>query len=141
MELNHVGLTVTDMERSMDFYCGVAGMHLERRGFKTGGEWFDTLTGSSGAVIDAVRLALDGFQLQLVQYHSGGGEAVAAGHHRVGNVHLCISVADVEAQRAAVLAHDGLEATPIVDVAGGPARSFYTADPDGTPVEFIQLRP
>ena len=138
MQLDHAGLTVTDIERSMDFYCSVAGMHLERRGFKTGGEWFDTLTGNSGAVIDAVRLALDGFTLQLVQYHAGGGEPVASGHHRIGNVHLCIRVADVEAQRAAVLARGGVDATPIVQVAGGPARSFYTADPDGTPVEFIQ---
>jgi catechol 2,3-dioxygenase-like lactoylglutathione lyase family enzyme len=137
MELDHVGLTVTDIDRSMDFYCGVAGMRLVRRGFKTGGEWFDTLTRNSGAVIDAVRLGLDGFTLQLVQYYEGGGDPVESGHHRVGNVHLCIRVTDAEAQRAAVLAR-GIDATAIVDVAGGPARSFYAADPDGTPVEFIQ---
>jgi glyoxylase I family protein len=137
VQFDHVGLTVTDIDRSMDFYCGVAGMLLDRRGFKTGGEWFDTLTGNSGAVIDAVRLGLDGFTLQLVQYHEGGGDPVESGHHRIGNVHLCIRVKDVEAQRAAVLARR-LEATPIVSVAGGPARSFYTSDPDGTPVEFIQ---
>jgi catechol 2,3-dioxygenase-like lactoylglutathione lyase family enzyme len=113
-------------------------MHLARRGFKTGGDWFDTLTGNSGAVIDAVRLGLDGFTLQLVQYHQGGGDPVESGHHRIGNVHLCIKVQDVEAQRAAVLARGGITATPIVSVAGGPARSFYVSDPDGTPVEFLQ---
>jgi catechol 2,3-dioxygenase-like lactoylglutathione lyase family enzyme len=55
-------------------------------------------------------------------------------------VHLCINVVDVEAKRAAVVAA-GLAATPIVALPAPGMRSFYTADPDGIPVEFLQPAP
>ena len=29
--LDHVGITVTDMDRSLRFYCGVLGLELLRR--------------------------------------------------------------------------------------------------------------
>jgi catechol 2,3-dioxygenase-like lactoylglutathione lyase family enzyme len=139
--LDHMGLTVSDLDRSIAFYCDVVGMEFQKRGFKTGGEWFDTLTNNSGAVIDAARVGFDGFCLQLVQYQEGSGGTALNGHNRVGNPHLCIRVPDVDEKRRQVVASGDHRATPIVEVAGGPARSFYISDPDGTPIEFIQLRP
>lgn len=73
----------------------------------------------------------------LVQYRAGGAAAVASGHNRVGNVHVCVTVADVEAKHRQV-SDLGLEPTVLVEVAGGRSRSFYVDDPDGTPIEFTQ---
>jgi catechol 2,3-dioxygenase-like lactoylglutathione lyase family enzyme len=86
--LNHVGITVTDLEASRAFYVDVVGMELVLRGFRTGGEWFDTLTENSGAVIDAALLSAGEMILQLVQYHVAGNPEAVTGHSRVGNVHL-----------------------------------------------------
>ena len=66
------------------------------------GPWFDTLTHNDGAQLDAVTLDLDGFTLQLVQYHAGGGGPIATGHNHVGNLHLCIYVDDVDAKHAEI---------------------------------------
>lgn len=115
-------------------------MSFQKRGFKTGGGWFDTLTRNEGAVIDAARVGFDGFTLQLVQYHEGGGGHAGTGHHRVGNVHLCVPVPDVDAKHTEIVASGRHAPTAVVTVAGGPARSFYVEDPDGVPVEFIQLK-
>src|SRR5438128_2623444 len=71
--LNHVGLTVTDLPTSIAFYTDVVGFALARPPVRVEGDWFDTLTHNSGAQLDAVTLDLDGFTLQLVQYHAGGG--------------------------------------------------------------------
>jgi len=136
--LNHVGLTVTDLDASVAFYTEVAGMQFLRRGFKTGGEWFDTLTHNTGAVIDAAHVGYEGFRLQLVQYHAGMDEPTRTGHNRVGNLHLCLDVPDVDAKHAEITASGRWNPTPIVTIAGGPHRSFYVEDPDGVPVEFLQ---
>lgn len=136
--VNHIGLTVSDLDASVAFYVDIVGMELQVR-TTSGGEWFDTLTQNDGALIDVVMLRSPGVILQLVHYTRGGDGPVATGHNRVGNAHLCINVDDVEAKRAAVLA-DGLDATPIVALPPPGMRSFYTADPDGVPVEFLQAQ-
>jgi catechol 2,3-dioxygenase-like lactoylglutathione lyase family enzyme len=137
--INHVGLTVSDMDASVAFYVGVVGMSVETR-TTSGGPWFDILTGNDGAVIDVSMLRSPGVVVQLVYYERGGNGRSVTGHSRVGNVHLCVNVDDVEAKRAAVVAA-GLEATPIVPLPVPGMRSFYTADPDGVPVEFLQPGP
>jgi catechol 2,3-dioxygenase-like lactoylglutathione lyase family enzyme len=138
--VNHVGLTVSDVKRSIAFYRDVVGMKLESR-VQIQGEWFDTLTDNRGARIDVATLTMEGITLQLVQYLAAGGEKLRLGHNQIGNPHLCINVDDVDAKRRAVVATGRFEPTPIVDIMGRGIRSFYVADPDGVPVEFLQPAP
>jgi len=137
--VNHVGLTVSDLDASVAFYVDIVGMEVMTR-TTSGGAWFDTLTHNSGAVIGVVMLRAPDVVLQLVEYERGGIPDAVTGHNRVGNVHLCINVDDVTAKRLAVVAA-GLEATPIVALPVPGMRSFYSADPDGVPVEFLQAPP
>jgi catechol 2,3-dioxygenase-like lactoylglutathione lyase family enzyme len=136
--VNHVGLTVTDLEASQAFYVDVVGMTVQRRGFKTGGEWFDTLTENSGAIIDAVTVGSSEMSLQLVQYLEAGISEAMTGHNRVGNLHLCINVNDVEAKYQELKGRAELRATHIVNLPMAGYRSFYVRDPDGVPVEFLE---
>lgn len=137
LSVNHIGLTVSDVERSVAFYRDLAGMEVwSRRQMQ--GEWFDTLTHNHGAVIDVAMLRLGSFTLQLVQYLEAGGDVLPVAHHNVGNPHLCIYVDDVDAFHAHATAQGGLEPTAIVDILGTGIRSFYVRDPDGIPVEFLQ---
>jgi catechol 2,3-dioxygenase-like lactoylglutathione lyase family enzyme len=135
--VNHVGITVSDLEASAAFYRDVVGMEIVRCGTKpTGGEWFDTLTDSRGAVINGIVLAAEGFALQLVQYFEGGEQRPMTGHSRVGNVHLCINVDGLDQKHAEIVASGKWNPTPIVDLPIPGQRSFYVRDPDGVPIEF-----
>jgi catechol 2,3-dioxygenase-like lactoylglutathione lyase family enzyme len=137
--VNHVGITVSDLETSAAFYRDVVGFQLVRRGTKPAeGEWFDTLTGSHHAVTNAVVLATDGFALQLVQYLNGGEQQAMTGHSRVGNLHLCINVDDLDRKHAEVVASGRWDPTPIVELPIPGLRTFYVRDPDGVPVEFSE---
>ena len=138
--LNHMGLTVSDIERSIEFYRDTVGMKPSYR-TRISGEWFDTLTQNRGADIDVASLSLGDFNLQLVQYLAAGGRRLDLGHNHVGNPHLCIDVEDVDAKRRAVVDAGRCDPTPIVDIMGSGTRSFYVADPDGVPVEFLQRGP
>ena len=136
--LNHVGITVTDLEASKAFYVDVVGMALVVHGFRTGGEWFDTLTENSGAVIEAAQLSAGGMTLQLVQYHEAGNPEAVTGHNRVGNLHLSFDVEDAEAKHAQLRERPELRITAVVQLPIEGHKSFYVRDPDGVPVEFLE---
>lgn len=134
----HVGLTVSDVEASIAFYCDVVGFELHGR-HEIEGEWFDTLTHNRGARIDVAMLRMGDVVLQLVEYEAAGGDTLELAHHHVGNPHLNIEVDDVEARHEAITASGAHDPTPVVDIMGAGIRSFYVIDPDGVPVEFLQM--
>ncbi len=137
--VNHLGITVNDLNASLAFYCEVVGFELGLR-TRAAGEWFDTLTRNQGADIEIAMLRLADFTLQLVQYHASGGVTLRLGHHHVGNPHLCIEVDDVDARHQRILASGLHDPTPIVDIMDTGLRSFYVHDPDGVPVELLETR-
>jgi catechol 2,3-dioxygenase-like lactoylglutathione lyase family enzyme len=137
-QLNHVGITVTELDTSLAFYCEVVGFELYWR-TTAAGEWFDALTSNKGAEIEIAMLRLAEFTLQLVQYHASGGETLPLAHHNVGNPHLCIEVDDVDTRHQRISALGLYDSTPLVDIMDSGMRSFYVHDPDGVPVELLQM--
>jgi catechol 2,3-dioxygenase-like lactoylglutathione lyase family enzyme len=131
-----VGLTVADLEASIAFYRDVVGMRELFRS-ESGGEWFDRLTGNRGARLRVAHLALGALQLQLVQYLAGGGERLGLAHRHVGSPHLCVDVDDVEERHARLASEARHAISPLVRIGDTGLRSFYVADPDGVPVEFL----
>ena len=137
-ELFHAGLTVKDLDRSLTFYREVAGMAAGKVQLGQSAE-FDTLTNNPGARLRAVHLRAGSFMLQLLEYQAGGGTTLDLHHNNVGSPHFCFGVPDVDAKYAEVQARGDVKITSgIVQIARN-ARSFYTEDPDGVPVEFVQI--
>ncbi|MCH7553901.1 MAG: VOC family protein, partial [Chloroflexi bacterium] len=62
--INHIGLTVSNLEASIDFYRDGVGMTEALRNDSVGGEWFDTLTNNRGARIKIAHLTLEGLTVQ-----------------------------------------------------------------------------
>jgi len=139
MRLLHAGLTVSDLQTSIAFYRDVCGMEEIHEPIASEGAWFGILTENEGAVIDAMTLADGPFILQLVYYREQGIREAMTGHNRVGNLHLCFRVDDVHAKHAAVIKEGRWHITPIVELPYAGAKSFYVNDPDGVPVEFVQI--
>ncbi len=136
--LNADGLANSDLEASVALYRDVAGFDIEGR-YQIAGEWFDTLTHNQDSQIDVAMLRMGEVVLQLIEYEAGGGDTLELAHHQVGNPHLSITVDDVEARHADIVASGLHDPTPLVDIMGAGIRSFYVADPDGVPVEFLQM--
>ncbi len=134
----HVGLTVRNLEASLRFYRDVAEMTVESD-FALINGGFAKLTNNPAAAIKVVHLRAGSFQLQLVEYTAGGGNALTVHHNNIGSPHLSFNVADVEAKYRAVQGQPSAKIiSDIVEVVP-KVRSFYTEDPDGVPVEFIQM--
>jgi catechol 2,3-dioxygenase-like lactoylglutathione lyase family enzyme len=139
-ELFHVGLTVKNLERSIAFYRDVAGMKEEgERMLNVKSKNFEILTNNPGAELKVTHLTAGPFMLQLIEYVASGGATLDLHHNNVGSPHLCFYVPDVEAKYKEVHQRGDVTITSgLVQIAPN-MRSFYTEDPDGVPVEFLQV--
>jgi catechol 2,3-dioxygenase-like lactoylglutathione lyase family enzyme len=137
-EFWHVGLTVADIKRSATFYRDIVGMQ-EGAHQHSANESFGRLVNNPGATLEVVFLTLNGFTLQLLQYFTRGGVRLAVAHNNTGSPHLSFFVPDADKKYQALVARGDVEITsPIVPNQSGTIRSFYVADPDGVPVEFVE---
>ena len=138
--LNHIGLTVANLEESVAFYRDVVGMTLieASSNLDIGGEWFDQLTENTGAKLRVSHLSIEGMQLQLVEYVAAAGERLSLHHSHVGNPHLCINSDDLDRRHAELSAGGVHKVSPLVQIGDTGSRSFYITDPNGVLVELIE---
>ena len=158
---HHVGLTVRDVAKSFRFYTEVAGMSVWKQDEELGtkpsvstqieadsalitvrSDEFDQLTNAHNTKLKYVMLrSADGALIfQLVEYLAGADGHVELDHARAGSMHFSFFVDDVDAKYDELTRRDDVRITsPIVQITPS-MRSFYAADPDGVPVEFLEVR-
>jgi len=160
---HHVGITVRSIEQSFAFYTTVLEMSvwnqeaslaveapIERRpaapadaeGFMVfSSPVFDILTNNPGAEFKYVMLqSTDGsFVLQLTEYTAGGQEGPRGSHNRTGGLHMSFFTDDVDARWKALRDRGDVSIISEVVQITPSMRSFYVEDPDGIPVELIEI--
>lgn len=160
---HHVGITVSDLNASYAFYRDVLGMTFwdQEKALGTAptegrndardaeadvtfhslkSDAFDELTANPGSEFKYVNLtSLDGFVLQLIEYTAAGGGTLELDHNRVGSPHMSFFVDDVAEAFERCSAMPGVEVVSrLIDI-GPNMRSFYVRDPDGVPVELLEV--
>src|SRR5579859_2257729 len=122
--IGHVHLKVSELQRSLDFYCGVLGFELMQR------------MGNSAAFISA-----GGYHhhIGLNTWESAGGQAPPAG--ATGLYHLAILYPNRKELGDAL--RRVIEAGIPLDGAAdhGVSEALYLRDPDGNGVELYRDRP
>jgi catechol 2,3-dioxygenase len=124
VDIGHVHLKVADIDRALDFYCGVLGFELQQR------------IGDQAAFLSA-----GGYHhhIGLNTWESRGGSPPPPGH--TGLFHVAIRYPDrrtlADALRRLV------EATIPIGGASdhGVSEAIYLADPDGNGLELYRDRP
>lgn len=141
--LDHAGLTVSDIERSLGFWRDALGMEETGRGTV---RWphLDRLTAIAETEIEWVGLAMaDGTQLELQQYHQPPGRPCPPGAEAdPGRGHLGLRVEGLDAM-VATLKETGADlrsAEPVLLEQGAYTgwRAIYALDPDGNSVELME---
>lgn len=141
--IDHIGLTVGDLERSIAFYCAVLDCVVRERAV-IGGEEMQSLTGVADTVIHTADLQLaDGGLLELLQYVGPASAELAQHRHEAGHSHLAFRVEDVDAARGRALRAGARDcsAPVLLDEPGSSwdrARVCYARDPDGRTIEFVE---
>lgn len=138
--MRHVGITVSDMVRSLRFYCEYLGFKQIGDYPACAGLYYETLVGVSGALIDIKILAAsDGSKVELLQYRSHtASSGLMAQATEAGRPHMAFTVDNL----ARLYERRDLYGCKFKS---GPLRSpdgsvivAYCHDPDGSILELVQ---
>ena len=143
-EIHHLGLTVSELERSITFYGDTLGMNLIRRRPSVTADYVANQTG-----YDEVELNVASFEispgsrqtLEVVQYMNHVGQPLAAKTNRAGSSHLCLLVDDLRAAYAGLSQKGVSFQSEPVEITAGPNSGglvVYFNDPDGYTFEMFQ---
>jgi glyoxylase I family protein len=137
--LTHVGICVSDLDRSLAFYRDLLGFAPEHE-LEVEGEPTDTLLRLHGTKLKAVYLSRDGVRIELLRFASPPApprrERVM---NEVGLTHLSFRVADLDAVVTELRASGAqvLDETILRFPDFGSAACFVV-DPDGQLIELVQ---
>jgi len=139
---DHTGITVSNLEKSLEFWREVLGFGLSHTAHQTG-EMAKEITGVAGAEIKlAVLRAPDGHKIELLEYLAPPDRKhVNVRPCDVGAVHVALLVDDLDAVLERIAAFDWKAAGKPQLLTKGPnagKRVVYIRDPDGTTIEFMQ---
>lgn len=131
---NHVGLAVTDVDRSKQFYEGVFGFTETKRMAIPDAPASRLLQVPEPVGLTAVYLELDGTVLELLHFDRSGNEPRRdRSFTEPGLTHLSFTVDDLPATCDLVTEHGG-EVLPETDMGGF---AIMVRDPDGQLLELL----
>ena len=139
---SHFGICVSDLERSLAFYCGALG--FERAESHTIGSEFARLMDLPDVTVTSqfIRRGPTAIELLAFTEPSPFGERGRRAVNQLGLTHLSFRVRDVAATAARIVALGGavVESSRTTIEFGDTALEFlYCTDPDGVRIELMDL--
>jgi catechol 2,3-dioxygenase-like lactoylglutathione lyase family enzyme len=141
-----VGLTVSDMDRAIDFYSKV--LTFEKTSDREVlGEDFERLQGVFGARLRIVRMRLGGEEIELTEYLAPRGrpQPYDFRSNDLWFQHIAIIVNDMDAAYQRLREHNVQHSSPAPqrlpdwNPNAGGIEAFYFKDPDGRPLEILEF--
>ena len=145
-EVGAIGLTVSDVERSVTFYSDILG--FERTSdTEVAGPAYEQLTGLAGLRARVVSMRLGAERIELTEFHAPRGRAAPA-DSRSNDAwfqHVAIITSDIEQGYLWLRRHDVQQVSPAPqrlpdwNPKAGGIKAFYFRDPDGHPLEILEF--
>lgn len=139
--VNHVGLTVSSLERALAFYRDALGLDVVLEQEKEGG-YLAAVTGYAGAHVKMAQLETrDGGRIELFEYVRPRGSGRPLEPCDVGITHVCLLVDDIEAARRRLVdagAEPFSDPVQLDTGANAGGSDLYVRDPDGIVLELFQ---
>lgn len=136
---HHIGITVSDFERSLDFYTRVLGFELVFRS-SASGEELSQAVGVPGADLLVAFLRVGSDYLELLHYLAPGGVQVSAHPNDPAATHIAFRVDDMAATLDRLKAENVPFVSAPLPIGEGPLAGstfVYFHDPDGVTLELF----
>lgn len=146
MALAAVGMTVADMDRSVDFYAKVLSFE-KVSDLEVAGTEYERLQGVFGLRMRVVGMRLGAEVLELTEYLAPRGRPIPPDSRSNDRwfQHVAIIVNDMDEAYRRLRAHkvehasSGPQRLPDWNKSAGGIRAFYFRDPDGHSLEILQF--
>lgn len=143
-DMHHLGLTVQDIDNSIEFYRDKLGMELIGRRPSVKTDYVAAQTGYESVELNVASFKISSTsrqRLEVVQYMNHQGEVSDQSTNRAGNSHLCLLVDDLRACYENLKAQEVRFKSEPVTITAGPNKGglvVYFYDPDGYTLELFQ---
>lgn len=137
---SHIGICVSDLDRSVRFYCEGLGFMLAES-HTVGTEFAHLMEVDDDVVLQSQFIRKDGMSIELLKFHSPGEEG-DGGRRRMnerGLTHLSIRVDDVDTVATTIFALGGEVLMHTRTTLATDLDFIYCTDPDGTRIELMRL--
>lgn len=140
--LRHFGIVVADLDRALDFYGGLLELKVIRR-MDEHGPFVDGILGHQAVRVTTVKMGGNSGEtlLELLKFHTPevAGQSNGRGLFSIGPTHLALTVGDIETLCERLRAA-GVRFISVPRLsADGLAKVCFCFDPEGTPLELVQL--
>ena len=138
-EIVHIGVSVFDLEKSVEFYRDVVGMEIEYRAYHKGDK-ISQVVDVADATLDICVLKKGSVRLELIDYGKPEKKRVQyKDQSSPGLIHIAMKVSDVDAacRRMKALGY-GFNSEPMVTRENGP-RICYFRGPDNVVMELYEV--
>jgi catechol 2,3-dioxygenase-like lactoylglutathione lyase family enzyme len=141
-----IGMTVFDMDRSVDFFTKVLSFE-KTSDLEVAGSEYERLQGVFGARMRVVRLKLGDEFIDLTEYLAPKGRPIPADSRSNDRwfQHIAVVVSDMDKAYRRLRAHKvkhastGPQTIPLSNKGAAGIRAFYFKDPDGHNLEIIHF--
>lgn len=139
LRFSHLGICVSDIDRSVRFYC--EGLGFEQVATHKVGPEFATLMELEGVELESRMLARDGVTIELLGYASPEhiGESQRRPMNQLGLTHLSLRVDDVDQVASIIRSLGGTVVGDTRTTMGDSLDFLYCTDPDGVRIELMRL--
>lgn len=142
--VNHIGITVSDLDKSVEFYEALSGNKVSNRD-SIGGKRMAQVQGLKEVDIKYANLRLGNINMDILQYFEPTATKANYSNEQISAMHMCFEVEDLEAAMGR-LKELGIEpeGEPIYFNEDDGLKSgfgtgvVYFKDPDGTNLELIE---
>jgi|TARA_B100000029_G_scaffold505940_1_gene587725 catechol 2,3-dioxygenase-like lactoylglutathione lyase family enzyme len=141
MKVRHVGVTVSDLSRSLSFYRDLLGFNIIKE-MDEFGEHIDKFSGLQDIDVRTVKMsANDGGMIELLYYRSHpetNEENLTKDITKVGCSHFALTVKDLPSLYSKMLEDNITVMCEPQYSPDGNVRLTFCRDPDGTLIELVE---
>lgn len=138
--LHHVGLSVSDMKRSFDWYTRM--FDLEPGDVTDGmGDELSKSLQVEHVHLSFAMITIGSTRIEFLEYHTPRGRKFDRTNGDIGSAHICLEVSDLDAAYSDLLAKGAVFNAPPITLDSGAhagAKWAYLRDPDGIQLEIWQ---
>lgn len=138
--IRHIGIVVEDLDKMLEFYCGVLGMKVAKEAVEDG-TYIEKLIGLESAVVRTVKLAADDgcTLIELLKFEGAIERVQPKKLYHTGITHIAVTVEDVDAVYKKIVAKGLTPNSPPVTSPDSYARLFFVQDPEGNYLELVEV--
>ncbi len=143
--LRHVGIVVSDLEKSLHFYRDLLGLKIIKM-MDESGEYIDNMSALKNVKVTTVKMAAgdgnleDGNLIELLHYQSHPRKRDnRAEICDIGVSHVAFTVDDLEYEYERLKKHNVVFNAPPQLSPDGYAKVTFCKDPDGSLIELVEV--